>query len=155
MDNTSKVANRGLIRPPLIYSLSFVAAWLVHWHFPQPLFSFSGAGMGLLLITIGVILFAWAVAVFRLANTAVAGNKVTTTIVNTGPFRFSRNPIYLAFTLMQIGASVYLNSLWCLFSIVFSFLVMTLVVIPREEKYLLSVFSEEYARYRLSVRRWL
>ena len=86
------------------------------------------------------------------STTSVGG--ATTTIVSTGPYRFSRNPIYLAFSLLQLAIAVWLNSLWLVVTLVAAVAVMSLVVIPREERYLEARFPE-YSPYKASVRRWL
>ena len=101
------------------------------------------------------MLFLGSVGRFRAAGTPVPGNKATTAIVRTGPYRFSRNPIYLAFSLLTLGIAVWLNSLWLVATLVASVAVMACVVIPREEQYLERRFGAEYADYKKSVRRWI
>ena len=76
-------------------------------------------------------------------------------VVSTGPYRFSRNPIYLAFSLFQLGLSVWVNSLGLLIALIPAVVLMALVVIPREERYLEARFPSEYSSYRAAVRRWL
>ncbi|MGF6541646.1 protein-S-isoprenylcysteine O-methyltransferase Ste14 [Paraburkholderia youngii] len=83
------------------------------------------------------------------------GNRPTTAIVSKGPFRYSRNPIYLAFSLLQLGMAFSINSLWLLVTLVPAVALMSLVVIPREERYLERRFPSEYLAYKASVRRWL
>jgi protein-S-isoprenylcysteine O-methyltransferase Ste14 len=100
-------------------------------------------------------LFVAAVRTFRAAGTPIPGNRPTTAIVRTGPYRLSRNPIYLAFSLFQLGLSVWVNSLGLLITLIPAVLLMALVVIPREERYLDVRFPAEYSSYRASVRRWL
>lgn len=60
------------------------------------------------------MLFLLAYREFRAAGTSVQGSKRTTVIARTGPYRFSRNPIYLAFILFVLGLSVWLKNLWLL-----------------------------------------
>ncbi|WP_255215234.1 MULTISPECIES: methyltransferase family protein [Paraburkholderia] len=88
-------------------------------------------------------------------DTPVPGNRPTTAIVSKGPFRYSRNPIYLAFSLLQLGMAFSINSLWLLVTLVPAVALMSLVVIPREERYLERRFPSEYLAYKASVRRWL
>ena len=85
----------------------------------------------------------------------VPGNRRATTIVRTGPYRFSRNPIYLAFSLLQLGLAFWVNSLGLLITLVPAIALMSFVVIPREERYLEARFPAEYVPYKASVRRWL
>ena len=89
------------------------------------------------------------------AGTPVPGDQPTTTIVRAGPYRFSRNPIYLAFSLLQLGLAFWVNSLALLITLIPAHALMALVVIPREERYLEVRFPAEYSSYRAAVRRWL
>ena len=83
------------------------------------------------------------------------GNRPTAAIVKVGPYRFSRNPIYLAFSLFQTGIALAVNDAWILVTLLPAISVMSFVVIPREERYLEACFGDEYERYKASVRRWL
>jgi len=85
----------------------------------------------------------------------VPGNRPTTTIVRTGPYRFSRNPIYLAFSVLQVGIALWVGSLWLLITLVPALGLMSFLVIPREEHYLEARFPSEYIPYKSSVRRWI
>jgi protein-S-isoprenylcysteine O-methyltransferase Ste14 len=100
-------------------------------------------------------LFISAICTLRRAGTPVPGDRPTTTIVRRGPYRFSRNPIYLAFTLFQIGLAAWLNSLGLLLTLLPALALMMRVVIPREEHYLEAWFPTEYLPYKRAVRRWL
>ena len=102
-----------------------------------------------------VALLLSAVRTFRTAGTPVPGNRPTTTIVRTGPYRWSRNPIYLSFSLLQLGVACWVNSLWLLLTLMPAVALMSFVVIPREEHYLESRFPSDYLPYKASVRRWL
>ena len=88
-------------------------------------------------------------------STPVRGNQPTTNIVRSGPYRFSRNPIYSAFTLLQLGIATVSASLWVLVAVVPAVAFIGLRVIPREEQYLEAKFGDEYLKYKSSVRRWL
>ena len=76
-------------------------------------------------------------------------------IVRTGPYRFSRNPIYLAFSLLQLGIAIWVNSLWLLATLVAAVALIHYVVVPKEEQYLERRFGTQYLEYKASVRRWL
>ncbi len=108
-----------------------------------------------MITVLAIALFVSAVRTLRAAGTPIPGNRPTTTIVRTGPYCFSRNPIYLAFSLLQLGLSVWVNSLALLITLVPAVALMWLVVIPREERYLEVRFPSEYLPYKASVRRWL
>jgi protein-S-isoprenylcysteine O-methyltransferase Ste14 len=111
--------------------------------------------LGVPLVAIAVALFSYSVAKFRAAGTPVPARKPTTVIVRTGPYRFSRNPIYLAFSVFQIGIAIWVNSVWLLATLVGAVALIHYVVIPREEQYLERKFGGQYLDYKVSVRRWL
>lgn len=149
-------ANLGLVRPPVVYLASIALGLAVHSVWPARLVPPRIAlpvGGALVLLAVGI--FVASVRAFRAAGTPVPGNRPTTTIVRAGPYRRSRNPIYLAFSLFQLGLAVAVNSLGLLITLVPAVALMALVVIPREERYLEARFPSEYASYRAAVRRWL
>ena len=100
-------------------------------------------------------LFIWSIRTFRSAGTPVPGNQPTAAIVKVGPYRLSRNPIYLAFSLFQTGIALGVNDAWILISLLPAIAIISSVVIPREERYLEARFGGEYTKYKASVRRWL
>ena len=111
--------------------------------------------LGAAALLVAVALFVSAVRTMRAAGTPVPGDRPTTAIVRTGPYRYSRNPIYLAFSLLQLGVAFWFDSLWLLVTLVPAMALMSFVVIPREERYLEARFPSEYLPYRAAVRRWL
>ena len=111
--------------------------------------------LGVPLVVIAVALFAYSVSTFRAAGTPVPARKPTTIIVRTGPYRFSRNPIYLAFSLVQLGIAIWANSVWLLATLGGAVILIHCVVIPREEQYLERKFGAQFLAYKASVRRWL
>jgi protein-S-isoprenylcysteine O-methyltransferase Ste14 len=150
------VANFGLVRPPFMYLTAILIGSMlaIEWRLPFMPGSHSSL-LGGAVVTAAVALFAYAVRTFRAAGTPVPGNKPTTVIVRTGPYRFSRNPIYLAFSLVQLGLAIWIDSLWLVGTLIAALAVMALVVIPREERYLERKFGAEYLDYKAAVRRWL
>ena len=150
-----EAANLGIARPPLVYLGSILLGVILHFAWPIPLLP-RGVNplLGALVALLAVGLFVSAVRTFRAAGTPVPGNQPTTTIVRTGPYRFSRNPIYLAFSLLQLGIALWVNSLWLAVTLLGAVAVMSFVVIPREERYLEARFPAEYSSYRVTVRRW-
>ena len=150
------VANLGILRPPLIYLVSIVVGLLLHWLFPLGLVPrVLGMLVGGATILGAVVLFVASVRTFRAAGTPIPGNRPTVMVVRHGPYRFSRNPIYLAFSLLQMGIALWVSSLWVVATLAGAVALMSLVVIPREERYLEARFPSEYSPYRASVRRWL
>jgi protein-S-isoprenylcysteine O-methyltransferase Ste14 len=149
-------ANRGVVRPPLVYFGLIILGLILHVAWPVSLvWAILGKILGASLALIAISLFFLAVRTLRAAGTPVPGNRPTTTIVRSGPYRFSRNPIYLAFSLLHLGIALWLNSLWVFCTLFVAVALMSFFVIPREERYLESRFPSEYPPYKTSVRRWL
>jgi protein-S-isoprenylcysteine O-methyltransferase Ste14 len=148
-------ANLGLARPPAIYSAAIVAGLVLHFVLPIPFAAGLAMPFGALIAVLAAALFIWAIRTFRSAGTPVPGNRPVTVIVTAGPYRFSRNPIYLAFTLFQAGVALGMNDAWILVTLLPAIAVMSFIVIPREERYLVARFGSEYANYKATVRRWL
>jgi protein-S-isoprenylcysteine O-methyltransferase Ste14 len=151
-----KVANLGIVRPPLVYLGAIALGLLLHFAWPVrflPDLVNAAAGAGA--VVLAVALFFYAVRTFRVAGTPVPGNRPTTKIVRSCPYGWSRNPIYLSFSLFQFGVAVWINSLWLLVTLIPAVTLMSFVVIPREEQYLEARFPSDYLAYKASVRRWL
>jgi len=156
IDMVPEVANLGIIRPPFVYLGAIALGLLLQFAWPVRLVSRAvSVPLGGTAVLVSVALFFYAVRTFRTAGTPVPGNRPTTTIVRTGPYRCSRNPIYLSFSLLQLGVAFWVNSLWLLVTLIPAVALMSFVVIPREEQYLETRFPSDYMPYKASVRRWL
>jgi protein-S-isoprenylcysteine O-methyltransferase Ste14 len=90
----------------------------------------------------------------REAGTNVSISEPTTRIVTHGPFRVSRNPLYLASTLGIMGVATVVNTIWIVLLVPIQIAIISLQI-KREERYLERKFPEEYPRYKARVRRWL
>ena len=151
-----EVANEGIARPPWVYLGAIALGLALHAAWPVGLLPRAvSAPLGAAAVLAAVALFFAAVRTMRAAGTPVPGDRPTTAIVRSGPYRFSRNPIYLSFSLLQLGVAFWFNSLWLLVTLVPAVALMSLVVIPREERYLETRFPSEYLPYKTAVRRWL
>jgi protein-S-isoprenylcysteine O-methyltransferase Ste14 len=148
-------ANLGLARPPAIYLIAILVGLVLHFGWPIRFVPNVARPFGALVAIFAVTLFMWSIRTFRSAGTPVPGNQPTTTIVQVGPYHFSRNPIYLAFSLFQTGIALGVNDVWILITLLPAIALISFVVIPREERYLEARFGEQYATYKGSVRRWL
>ena len=142
--------------PPLIFGGALLIGLVVHYFVPiQFLAGTLSIWLGVLLILVAGPIILSAVRTIRRAQTAFDLRKPTTSIVTEGAFRFSRNPAYLALTLLYIGIASLINSLWVFLMVVPTVMVMQRGVIKREERYLERKFGEEYLRYKEQVRRWI
>jgi protein-S-isoprenylcysteine O-methyltransferase Ste14 len=155
-DAPQEVANLGIVRPPLVYGAAIVAGLLLEFGWPLPFLPrLLAALLGSFLVLVAVVVFAYAIRTFQTAGTPVPGNQPTTVMVRTGPYRFSRNPIYLAFSIFQLGIASWVNSVWLIATLLAAVALMAFVVISREERYLERRFGADYMDYKRSVRRWL
>jgi protein-S-isoprenylcysteine O-methyltransferase Ste14 len=155
-DSTSNdVALPGLLRPPLVLLAAVILGVVLHWIWPVPFIPSALALAGPLILIAAVLLFVFSFREFRISGTPVRGSERTTTIVRTGPYRFSRNPIYLAFVLFLLGLAVALNNLWLFVALAAFVSFISIIVIPREEQFLERNFQAEYSEYKATVRRWL
>lgn len=145
-----------IIPPPLYLLAVGLAIYLAHHYVPSPMYP-AIAIWGWLLSLMGFALVAWAGSTFRRAQTTInpfAPAKASTLVMH-GPFQFTRNPMYLGFTLIVAGWAVWLNDWIDLLGIpLFAGGVTLLQIIP-EEQALQRRFGEEYSRYRQRVHRWI
>ena len=156
MDDTADTANV-IIRPPLAWGLAIIVGLALHWLVPLPFMpahlpvDWIGAVIFVLAIALGVS----AVITMTKAGSNVPTNRPSTTIVTRGPYRVTRNPIYLGMFLGQVGLAIAFNSLWLLVTLVPFVLVIRNGVVAREEAYLTRRFGDVYSGYCSHVRRWL
>lgn len=114
-----------------------------------------GFAVGWSLIVGAILLILWARTTMSTLRESIFSREATNTLVTTGPYRFSRNPIYVAYALIYVGIAFNVNTIW---PIVFLPAVLGFVqyaVIAYEERYLERLFSDEYLSYKARVRRWL
>ncbi len=156
MSQDADVSN-AVVRPPVAWALAFVAGLGVDWLYPLRFVptSFPAARIGGAVFSVGLALAIWAITTIRRAGTRVETNKPTTAIVVNGPYRFTRNPIYIGMILGQTGLAIGFNSVWILAMLVPFYFVIRYGVIAREEAYLERKFGEVYLAYKSHVRRWL
>ena len=148
-----------LIPPPLL----FVAPLLVSQVFerfwpllaPPPAWQQSLRWIGIALIAVGAAHAASAIALFVQSRTTIVPHHRSSALVTSGAYRWTRNPMYVGLTLVYLGVTVLLTSVWALLFLALPLYVMNARVMPMEERQLDAVFGETYARYRARVRRWL
>lgn len=147
-----------IVPPPLLFFVTLASGAAVQHFRPVPLAAYSFAtgmlaGCSLLIVaaTIGV----WTLLMMRRAHTPVEPWETPRVLVKSGPFRFTRNPLYVALTAVHAALAVMINSAWLAAATVLLPLLIDRLVIRREEAVLASVFGPQYEAYEARVRRWL
>lgn len=144
--------------PPLIFAVCVIAAAIVGHFVPLPIFlGLRGVryAIAVMAFAIGIAIGSSAVRQFRTHQEHPSPYKPTNAIVDTGIYRYTRNPIYVSFIVIAIAVAIVANSWWIVMSIVPLFLLLHFAVVLREEQYLSAKFGERYDDYRRRVRRWL
>jgi protein-S-isoprenylcysteine O-methyltransferase Ste14 len=142
----------------LAFGAGFVLAWLIHTFEPLHILERNERALvtvGWLLVVAGTALFLWALRVFFLARTGIMLQKPATALMRQGPYRWSRNPQYVAFVAMYVGAALITNTVWPLVLLAPVLAIVVTAVIRREERYLQRTFGASYEQYCRNVGRWL
>lgn len=154
-DDRSRPGTR--ILPPLPYFVAIAGGWWLDRHVLRLALPGGEAGLvlGWALVAAGLILFAWSLVTMRRHLTTVNPFRASSALCTDGPFRFSRNPIYLGDWLVLLGSTLVMSSAW---PVVFAPLIWFIIrygVIRHEEAHLEEYFGDAYREYRTKVRRWL
>lgn len=145
--------------PPVLFGLGVGAGFLLQWLVPVRLVPpslegpvwFAGAGLALLGLAFG----GWAFATFLRARTTPHPNHPVSALVTWGPYRVSRNPMYVSVSAGVAGIALVANTPWVLVALLLVWLALRRLVIDREEAYLERKFGEEYRAFKARTRRWL
>jgi len=147
---------RKIILPPLVFLTALIAMILLHLYQPGKVWQSGPLGyIGILLIALGVYIPAWAVRVFKQAETNLMPYRDPDAMVTEGPFGFSRNPMYLGLLCVLIGVAVILGTVNSLIVLPAFFAVINWYHIPFEEARMAAHFGENYTAYKAKVRRWI
>jgi protein-S-isoprenylcysteine O-methyltransferase Ste14 len=145
-----------LAPPPVIYLICLLIGLGLEALWPLPLLPRSVQyGAGAAVIALSGLLILLVFRAFSKAETSIDPYKPTTAIITGGPFAYSRNPAYVALTLLFVGIAVAVDGIWLLAMAVPAVLTLHYFVVLREEAYLERKFGEDYRAYKLAVRRWL
>lgn len=142
--------------PPAIFAVAIIVGAIVNKAYG---FGSGGGGLpsfvGLALIVQGLALSFWAIQQYRRAKTSPDPKHRAEALVTGGPYRYSRNPLYIATALMQVGFGIAVNMPGIVMAVIPALLVLRKGVILREETYLEGLFGEAYLQYKARVRRWI
>lgn len=144
------------VPPPLLLLASILLGIGMQRLYPlEFIFGIARWALGLALIGIGLGLVLYCASKFRRAQTALPPWKTTSSIVTSGPYQYSRNPIYLSFVIFGLGMAALLNTFWVVLMQIPLIAIITIIVIQKEERYLEQKFGEDYQIYKTKVRRWI
>jgi protein-S-isoprenylcysteine O-methyltransferase Ste14 len=147
---------RVIALPPLIYVAGLALGFLAHWADPRPMMAPSlRPWLAWPILIMGIALAGWGRQTLVRAGTNVDPRKPATALVTTGPFAWSRNPLYIALSLIYLAIACFANEVWFLPFLAASLAVLQYGVIHREERYLEGKFGEAYRQYCARVGRWL
>jgi protein-S-isoprenylcysteine O-methyltransferase Ste14 len=143
--------------PPLLFLIPLALGLaLTLWVFPTPVLAVTLAwGLACLPLLFWLTLAASALLAFRRSRTSVNPTVPTTALVTHGPYRMSRNPMYLSFILLYLALAIGFQSFWALLLLPLAFWAVEFRVIRLEERYLEQKFGADYLRYKEKVRRWI
>lgn len=145
------------LHPGVLFLTTLTAAGLLEYRFPAPLNLLFAVRMSIagVLMAFSASILLWGVRTLHVANTPFEPNREPKAIVTSGPFRYSRNPMYLGLIIMGIGWAFLTSSSWFLAGTAALFLLLNFVVIPREEMALRRIFPTEFAEWSHRKRRWI
>lgn len=161
MTSGAPMSNPGVkFPPPFLYLLGLAIAWLLEKYVARidlvggtrSTQALEFAGVALLFAGLAFVL--WGMYTFARVRTGIIPIRPATQIVDHGPYRFSRNPMYSGMAIAYLGGAFIMNSGWALLLLPFVMIGIYNLVIKREERYLGSAFPSEYSEYRQKVRRW-
>ena len=144
-------------QPPILFLACLLAGWGLGKVHPLAL-GLPGTprmALGVMLLLLAAIHGGWGLLTFKRMGTTLEPNGEATTLLTSGPFRWSRNPLYLSLAILLVGFGVKLDSVWMLVLAAVLVLLLDRLVIAREEVRLRAQFGEEYVVYARRVRRWL
>ncbi len=145
-----------VIHPPLFYLAALVLSYVLNKFQPRPIFdSLIPRLLGLFFVIAGLSIIAAGRRMMRAHGTNINPTKPTTAIIQSGPYRYSRNPLYLSLTLAYCGLAMLINTWWAVFLLLPVLLSMHFLVVLREERYLKNKFGDAYQAYCSKVRRYL
>jgi len=144
------------IHPPVIYAISILLGIVLNnfWAWTMP-YGIHGSLYGGIVIGLVILIAGFSILEFHRANTDVRPDKPDSALITSGPYRITRNPLYIGLTLIQITVALWFDNAWILVFAIPSVIVITQYAIVREERYLEKMFGQDYLDYKQRVRRWL
>ena len=144
---------------PWVFVLAYLLTLPFQWLFPFNFFSmeklFFVKIAGIIFFATGAFFATWSLLIFHKATTTTTPGEHSKLLVDRGPYRYSRNPMYVSLVLAYLGEAGFLTQAWPLFALPLVILYLNRIVIPLEEEILMRDFKNEYEGYCSLVRRWI
>ena len=143
------------ILPPHVALSSLVVIIFLHYLIPTPFIHKPYNYFGILFFIVGLIILFWSFGLFRKKETPILPGQKPTALVIEGPYKFTRNPMYLGVTTALFGIAIYLGDILAFLSPIVFFIFVSIRFIPREEKLMEKLFGKKYLEYKKRIRRWI
>jgi len=143
---------------PWVFVLTYLLGYAAERYHPFAISPELARGFwvtGIALFAVGLAIAGWGQILFRKARTTTVPGKVSAKLVTSGPYRFTRNPMYVGLTLVYLGEAGLLKQIWPVLFLPLMISYLNWTVIPLEEGKLTEAFPNEYPEYRSRVRRWM
>jgi protein-S-isoprenylcysteine O-methyltransferase Ste14 len=143
---------------PWVFILSYLLGVALESVRPSPVSQMTAmmsTVSGGVLFVVGAVIAGWSLLIFSKAGTTTVPGQSSVKLVTWGPYRFTRNPMYLGLTFAYLGEASLLKQVWPVLLLPFTLAYLNWTVIPVEETKLGDAFKDEYAEYRQRVRRWI
>ncbi len=145
--------------PPILLvltiALGIALQWLVPLSWLYGLAALEATVLGVAMIVAAFAIDVWAAIIFRRHKTTIMPHQPSARLVTHGPFRFSRNPIYLGNLMVVAGLGLVLSNLWLLLATPVLGYALHTLAIRREERHLEALFDDQWRDYKARVRRWV
>jgi protein-S-isoprenylcysteine O-methyltransferase Ste14 len=141
--------------PPFLLLAVILIGFTLRWLLPMPYLPSGWAAIaGPICVALSLLFFFWAAFAMRSGGASIPTGLPTAYLVRSGPYRWSRNPIYVAMLALTVATGIWANSIWFICLAPVMVLLLNWGVISREERYLARKFGKAYLDYQQTVRRW-
>jgi len=144
---------------PWVFVLAYLIGLALQYLIPVPV---NGTGIllgsriaGGILLVVGLSLAAWSLIIFQSNHTTTSPVEKSSKLVTWGPYRFSRNPMYVSLAIIYLGEAGVLVQIWPLIFLILTLVYLQLIVVPYEEIKLQKTFGDSYKQYFARVHRWI
>ena len=143
---------------PWVFVLTYLAGAGLEFCVPLQRWNEAASGIRLTgagLFAVGATIAGWSLLIFHKSRTTTVPGRTSSKLVTWGPYRFSRNPMYVGLTIAYLGEAGILKQLWPILLLPLTVAYLNWIVLPVEEARLTGAFGGDYQRYQAKVRRWI